>query len=91
MNAIKVYNALSLKWLGIDTYKESVIYMQRDCLFDHVSSCNTTSFLAHLLRKITPSILLLFHFTRLFSYTIVRYDFLRVQFSMLELPDEGFS
>jgi len=42
MNTVKnedVSNSLSLKWLGIDTYKESVIYMQRDCLV-----CQTEGF-----------------------------------------------
>ncbi|KTD72796.1 thymidine phosphorylase family protein [Legionella tucsonensis] len=51
MNAFNneaVYNSLSLKWLGIDTYKESVIYMQRDCLV-----CQTEGFEMHTRIRVT--------------------------------------
>lgn len=41
-------NSLSLKWLGIDTYKESVIYMQSDCLI-----CKTEGFEMHTRIRVT--------------------------------------
>lgn len=41
-NQIKGINQLTLKWLGIDTYKEAVIYMRRGC---HV--CKLEGFEVH--------------------------------------------
>jgi thymidine phosphorylase len=39
---VENHNQLSLKWLGIDSYKEAVIYMRRDC---HI--CQSEGFEVH--------------------------------------------